>query len=335
MTRVAGGNETGAVAVETAPLADAAARDAYAALWAASPQRTVFAGLAFADAACAAFGLTGRLALGRAPDGRAVVGAVLFEKRTGPLRQIVVPPLTPYTGPLFAGEVGIESADAVRAFFAAVTEGAASAAFHLSPAVSDVRPFLWAGFTASPRYTYWGPSGLADAPPYVRKMVRENGPVRVDGSTRETGTATYADPSAAADVVRAMERAFARRGEPMPVDAAQAERFVRALADAGLARIVVAETSGARVGAVATLTDGRTGHFWAGAGDPGPSMLLLMATTTEALAAEGVPAFDLVGANMERISTFKQRFGLPLAVHYRVSWTGARVLRLRDALRAA
>ncbi|HEX9952344.1 MAG TPA: GNAT family N-acetyltransferase [Rubricoccaceae bacterium] len=333
MTRPAAGGE--AVAVETAPLADAAVRDAYASLWAESPQRTVFAGLAFADAACAVFGLTGRLALGRDAAGQVAIGAVLFEKRTGPLRQIVVPPLTPYTGPIFARDVGIESSDIVRAFLAAVTEGAASVAFHLPPAVSDVRPFLWAGFDAAPRYTYWGASGLATAPPYVRKMVRENGPVRVDGSSREAGTVTYADPSAATDVVRAMERAFARRGEPMPVDDAQAEHLVRALAEAGIARIVVAETRGTRVGAVATLTDGQTGHFWAGAGDPGPAMLLLMATTTEALAAEGVPTFDLVGANMERISTFKQRFGLPLVVHYRVAWTGARVLRLRNALRAA
>ena len=320
--------------VRIAPLAEAAARDAYAALHAASPQRTAFAGLAFADAACAAFGLTGRLALGRDAEGEVLIGAVLFEKRTGPFRQLVVPPLTPYTGPLLAADVGLGSAAAVRDFLAAVARGYAAVAFHLSPAVADVRPFTWAGFTATPRYTYRGPSGLGGAPPYVRKMVRENGPVRVDGSTRATGTATRLDPGAAADVVRAMERAFARRGEAMPVDPAGAERLVRALVAAGTARIVVAETEGARVGAVATLADSRTGHFWAGAGDPGPSMLLMMATTTESLAADGVEAFDLVGGNVERISTFKQRFGLPLAVHYRVSWTGSRALRLREALRA-
>ncbi|HEX8299030.1 MAG TPA: GNAT family N-acetyltransferase [Rubricoccaceae bacterium] len=325
----------GAVAVETAPLVDAAARDAYAALAAASPQRTVFAGLAFADAACAAFGLGGRIALGRAPDGQATIGAVLFEKRTGPLRQIVVPPLTPYTGPLFAGEVGIGSADTVRTFLAAVTKGAASVAFHLSPAVADVRPFLWAGFDATPRYTYWGASGLDAAPHYVRRRLKRYAPHRADGTVRPDGTTTARDDEAAAEVVQATADAFTRRGLPAPVDAGTAEALVRSLVAAGVARIVVAETDGQRVGAVATLADDRTGHFWNGAGEPGPAMMLMMAATSAGLAADGVQSFDLAGANLASIAAFKAQFGLPLAVHYRVSWTGARALRLRDALRAA
>ena len=42
----------GPAAVETASLGDADARAAYGALWAASPQATVFHGLVHADAAC-------------------------------------------------------------------------------------------------------------------------------------------------------------------------------------------------------------------------------------------------------------------------------------------
>lgn len=322
-------------AVRIRPLADPDARAAYAALAATSPQRTVFAGLAYADAVCSAFPLTGRLALALGPDGRAEVGAVLFEKRTGPFRQVVVPPLTPYTGPLLDADVGLDTAERLGAFLGAVTARYDAVAFHPPPAVADVRPFVWAGFRATPRYTYWGPAGLGEAPPYVRKMVRENGPVRVDGSRRETGTETRLDPDAAADVVRAMERAFSRRGERLPVGSDRAERLVRALVAAGVARIVVADRlDGTRVGAVATATDDETGHFWTGAGDPGPSMLLMMATTTASLDASGQRAFDLVGGNIARISAFKRRFGLPLVVHYRVAWTGSRVLRLREALRA-
>ena len=324
--------------VQTAPLADAAARDAYAALAATSPQRTPFAGLAFADAVCRVFGLTGRIALGRGArqagsttSGEAQIGTVLFEKRTGPFRQIVVPPLAPYTGPLLAGEIGLGSAATVRAFLGAVRKGYHAVAFHLAPGTADVRPFTWAGFTATPLYTYLGDPGTES--PYVRKMVRENGPVRADGSTRETGTATYLDAGAAADVASAMARAFARDEAPLPVTEAQAEALVRALVAAGVARIVVAEKQGARVGAVCTLADDRTGHFWLGAGEPGPAMLLLMAATARSLVQTGQRRFDLVGANMERVSVFKRRVGLPLVGSYRVAWTGSRLLRLRAALR--
>ena len=322
-----------AAGVRFAPLADVAARDAYAALAAVSPQRTAFAGLAFADAACAAFTLTGRIALDVDASGQAFIGALLFEKRTGPFLRAVVPPLVPYTGPLLRDSVGLASAARVGAFLAAVTARYDAVAFQLPPSVGDVRPFTWAGFDATPRYTYWGETAAGLAAPYVRKMVRENGPARADGSVRASGTATRIDADAAPDVVRAMQRSLARAGRPLPIDAACVERLVRGLVAAGAARIVVAETTAERVGAVAVLADGRTGHFWAGAGEPGPSMLLMMAEAARGLAADGVGAFDLVGANIARLSTFKRRFGLPLAVYYRVVWTGSRALRLHDALR--
>lgn len=320
-------------AVRLARLDSPEAREAYADLLSGSPQRTAFATLAFADAACDAFGLTGRLAL-LEDDGRAAIGAVLFEKTTGPFRQAVVPPLTPYTGPLLRESVGMDSAAVLGAFLEALKPRFSSIAFQPPPGVSDARPFVWAGFTATPRYTHWGPAGLDTAPKYVRKTLRENGTTRVDGSRRETGTDTFDDPTAAADVVAAMQRAFDRIGQDVPVDPARAERLVRRLAEAGLAQITVAETGGARVGAVATLLDDRTGHFWTGAGDPGPAMLMMMAHASRRLAEAGRAEFDLMGAGIARVSTFKARFGLPLRVSYRVAWTGSRVLRLRAALRS-
>ncbi|HEX8386918.1 MAG TPA: hypothetical protein VF576_12085, partial [Rubricoccaceae bacterium] len=121
-------------------LSDAGARGAYADLLAVSPQRTVFAGLVYADAVCSAFGMTGRIALATGAEGEPGIGAVLFEKQRGPFRQAVVPPLTPYTGPLFSG--GAETAERIRTFLAAVAARYDAVAFHLSPAVTDVRPFV-------------------------------------------------------------------------------------------------------------------------------------------------------------------------------------------------
>ncbi len=315
-------------------LADPDARAAYAALYGASPQRTVFASLAYADAACAAFGLTGRLALSLRPDDQADIGAVLFEKRTGPFRQAVVPPLTPHTGPLLDGPVGLATAERLGAWLGAVTARYDAVAFQSPPAVTDARPFAWAGFRVTPRYTYLGAAGL-DAPPYVRKMMRENGPRRADGSVREKGIAVRRDDSAAADAGRFTALAFEQKGEDAPIAADRAEALVRGVVAAGAARVLVAEQlDGTRVGAVATAHDDETGHFWVGAGERGPSMLLLMAATTESLAASGHHRFDLVGANVRSIATFKRRFGLPLVPYYRAAWTGSRLLQLREAWRS-
>ena len=55
-----------------------------------------------------------------------------------------------------------------------------------------------------------------------------------------------------------------------------------------------------------------------------------------ALAADGVGQFDLVGANLARVVGLQARASAAArAVHYRVAWTGARLLRLRDALAPA
>lgn len=346
MTRPAGG----APDVDVHPLGDPEARAAYTALAAGSPQATPFHSLVHADAACAAFGLTGEIVLARraaGPSSAVAVGGVVFWRRRGPFRLAVVPPLTPYSGPLAAAPLADALAEPdplyeaggggpLGAWIASVTRRADAAEFHLPPAFADSRPFVWAGWRAAPRYTYAGPAGWGgQTPRYVRHRVRDNAATRTDGTERPGGLRVRRDDGAADLVGRFAERPFLRVGERPPVPAASAAALVRAHVAAGSARVAVVErTDSTPVGAVATVVDGRCGYVWTGSAEPGPGMLLMIADMAGRLLAEGVEQIDLLGANLAAVSAFKRRLGFPLVVHYRVAWTGSRVLRLREALRA-
>ena len=128
-------------------------------------------------------------------------------------------------------------------------------------------------------------------------------------------------------------RPFRRRGDAPPVSDDATRALVQAHVDAGLAHIDVAEQGGTPVGAVATTADARAGHVWAGAADRGPGMLMLMAAAADALAADGVPEIDLIGANLAAVSAFKRRLGFPLVAHARAEITPSVLLRARAALR--
>jgi hypothetical protein len=348
--RPAGWPAEGPAGVRFAPLGDPAARAAYAVLAEASPQATPFHSLAHADAACAAFGLAGEIVLARrtadpADDGPVSVGGVVFWRRRGPFRLAVVPPLTPYSGPLAAAPLSDALAEPASlyeaggggplgAWVAAVARRADAAEFNLPPAFADARPFVWAGWRAAPRYTYAGPADWGgQTPRYVRHRVRDHAATRTDGTERPGGLRVRHDDEAAALVGRFAEGPFLRAGTRPPVPAFAGEALVRAHAAAGAARIAVVErTDGRPVGAVATVVDGRTGYVWTGSAEPGPGMLLLIVDTAERLVGEGVGRIDLLGANLAAVSAFKRRLGFPLVASVRVWWTGSRVLRLRDAL---
>lgn len=334
------------VTVAWAPLGDPDARRGYARSVAASPQRTPFHTLAHADAACAAFGLEGEILTAAPRDAPPTVSGVVFWKRRGPFRLAVVPPLTPYGGPLcavdladtLAGAAPLGGPDgALSAWARAVVRRADHAALHLPPAFEDARPFAWAGWRVVTRYTYRGASDWGGAvPPYVRQMVRENRATRADGSPRPKGLSIRRDDEATALAADFVARPFRRRGGAFPVPPAAIEALIRAHVEAGLARIAVAETQdGAPVGAVATTTDDLAGYFWAGSADPGAGMLMLMADAAGALAADGVPEIDLVGANLQGVSMFKRRLGFPLVAAARAEATPSVLLRLRALARSA
>ncbi|MEM8600181.1 MAG: GNAT family N-acetyltransferase [Bacteroidota bacterium] len=325
-------------------LNDAEARAAYAALLAVSPQRTPFHTLTHADAACEAFGLTGEILavgpLGEAPR----VAGVAFWKKRGPFRLAVVPPLSPYGGPVCAEPLDDTLAGshplgtptgALTVWIEALRARADAVTIDLPPAFADARPFVWAGWTASPRYTYAGPSDWGGyLPRYVRRMVRDHSALRADGTPRPKGIAVRRDDSCTALVAKHVHRPFERQGTTFPVATDAIEHLVRRHVEAGHARILVAETQdGTLIGAVTMLADHTSGYAWVGSAEPGPGMLLILAAAADAFAEEGIPMFDVLGANFQAISSFKRRLGFPLVASARVEVAPSRALRMLRALR--
>ncbi len=293
---------------------DPGARRAYADVWEASAQRTVFAHPEALDAVGAAFGLNVRLALTDAPagDGGATASAAapVFEKRRAFLRAAALPPLVPVVSPLLATPPDEHEVHARRspldALLARLAGHYHQASFLLHPSLVDHRPFLWAGWQVVPRYTYdIDLSGthdlLRDWSPAARRTARRG----ADAYRLEEGE-PYVDVA-----VALMEEAYARRGASLGADGQVCRALARAFVERGLARVVAAVPAGGGPpeAAIVVAHDGRTAHYWIAGSQPGPAMTVLLGGLLPRLRADGLTRFDLVGANTPSIAEFKRRFG--------------------------
>ena len=151
-------------------------------LYRTSPHRTPYALLGYGQAVAEALGIN--YVVHGAFDGDTLVAGLMhFERRRLGIRQAVVPAFTLYT-PILQPEPAPEAAvhagrtpipDLLRALRARCPGGAA---LHLPPAEADVRPYVWAGWTGQPLYTYRLPlttdeAWLAACSSSTRRQVRK------------------------------------------------------------------------------------------------------------------------------------------------------------------
>lgn len=299
-------------------LRDPGARRAWSALVEAAERPSPFAPLDWAEAAAAAFGLRPRV-FGVERDGALVAGVVAYEKRRGPYRLAVVPPLTPTTPFVLAeppapAEVHAR-ASPLDALLATLAGPFHALAFRLQPRFADVRPFAWAGYTAEPRYTYAGALGpeedrLRQCGRGVRQRVR-----------RDAGDFALDEETDALGVLRSLEaEVYARQGSERPVDPDRQAALLRPLLASGRARLFVLRDaqSGRPMGAQAVVADGREASVVCGASRPGPAMTVMTHLVCDRLWRDGVREIDLVGANRASVAEFKRGFGMPLVAQFLV-----------------
>lgn len=310
---------------------DPSVEAAWSDLLARSEQASPFSTLPYASAICRATGLSFRLA-GTWNGDRLSGGVVLFEKRRGPYRLAVVPPITPYTSFLLAEP--LRQADvthrrsALGTLLQAVLPRYHAAAFHLHPSLSDVRPFQWSGLSAQVLYTY-------------RQAIPEH-EVLLRGASRSVRRtlkrAEHLDVTEAENVAEAtamVMHSFEHQDRSFPLSATQLTDLTSRLAEAGLARIFVARdrADGTTTGAQVMLHRGDSVYHWVGGSHRGPAKTLLVTTAMERLRREGTATIDLVGANTPSIAEFKRSFGLRLTPYYRVVYFSRPELRGLHALR--
>ena len=296
--------------------------DRYAALWAGSPGRTPFSHPAALDAYARAFGLPAHVVM--LDDGSAAVPR--FDKRRGPFRAAALPPACPVLRPLLAaplGEAASHRRDSPLDRLLAGLDGQAHQ-WTLALGDDDLRPYAWAGWTATPRATYR--LGLGGD-------LRAGYSAGVRRTLRQSAVEAEEAPGAAPDAVRLMTAAYRRSGSALGLDERAVAGLARSFVAAGLARVFAARSGGTVEAAVVVAVGGPTAFYWMAGSEPGPAMTVLADHVLHRLAADGVEAFDWCGANTPSIAEFKRRFGSALAPAPLVRRLAHPALRLLGRLR--
>ncbi|WP_420457178.1 GNAT family N-acetyltransferase [Rubrivirga sp.] len=300
----------------------------YAALWERSPGRSPFSHPAAVAAYARAFDLPARILAVEDDGGEWTAAVPVFEKRRGPFVASALPPLCPVHRPLLAEPLSEAATHERRSplddLLTRLDAETDQATFALGD--DDLRPYAWAGWTATPRATYH----LAldgDVEARFSSDVRRR--LRRDAAAFEV----VEDPALAATSVALMDASYLRHGTALGLDVGAMTRVAEALQAAGLARTVAARRGGEVEAAVVVASDGRTASYWIAGSVPGSAMTVVIRHVLHRLADEGVETFDFCGANTPSIAEFKRRFGSVLApapIARRVSHPA---LRLADRLR--
>ena len=308
---------------------EAGVRSAWEALVARSPQATAFADLALLPVVQDALGLTPRLATVWEDDALRA-GALVFEKRWGPLRIAVLPPFVQYVSPLLDGPLREADVHAHRSPLDALAELLSTsfdqASLVLHPSLEDVRALQWGGWQLKPASTYHVTLGASPTKGWSSNPKRT---LKSEGDQYEIETGAEGI-DALCDLVLASHD---RQGQSVGAAPEALRRMMQGATGAGLTRILVARRDGVPEAGLAVLTDGRTAHYWLAGSVPGAAMTVLLAGAFTRLAAEGVTTFDFAGANTPSIAEFKRRFGGVLVPYFRARYTRHGVLRLLNRLR--
>lgn len=257
----------------------------------------------------------------------------VFETGRGPLTAAFSPPprlKVTYLGPVVADLSQMSSNSAERRrrrFITAATEWVDDEIdpryVHIRTATEfeDPRPFDWAGFDLTPRFTYEvdltaGPERLFDAfSRDARSNVRD---AEAACSVRE------GDRVALDRIVEQVRSRYLEQDVPFPVS----DAFVRDLYDAlpdGTVQPYVCEVDGEFAGGSIVLDDGECVYGWLGSVVPAVEYDVndfLHWHVIQRAADDGRSTYDLVGANDARLSRFKSKFAPTLRRYHELSRTG-------------
>lgn len=304
------------VEVETLPDADR-----WNELVEGSPHGTVFHRRGFLDAIAEQAGATLLPLAGYV--GQEPVGVFpVFALRKGPVRAAFSPPpdlKVSYGGPALCNQEALSRRKAerrnrrfVEAALDRITEEIGPRYVHLRTGVryGDTRPFEWAGFEATPGYTYEvaldrDPDAVFEAfSGDARSNVRRARDADADVTVSVGGRAEI-EP-----IVEQVRARHAAQDEPYHVTPA----FATALHDrlpAGSVRPYVVRVDGDFAGGMVTLWDDDAVYRWQGGAKPGVDLPINDSLDWHVIRDainEGRPRYDLVGANNRRLVGYKAKF---------------------------
>ncbi|WP_049985946.1 GNAT family N-acetyltransferase [Halobellus rufus] len=254
----------------------------------------------------------------------------VFELRKGPLSAAFSPPpgrKIPYLGPVVFRTPGVKQRTHEKTHRRFVD----SAIDYLDeeirpryvnvrppPSYHDPRPFLWAGFEATPRYTYHvdidrpADEVLSAASSDLRSNVRKTaeGDYQIDEAGRPEIT----------NVIEFAQARHAEQGISYGVTTAFASDLASALPEHVAAYVCTA--AGEFAGGAIVLVDDDALYRWQSVVDfeaPVPAHDLLDWHLIESGIDRGVDRYDLVGANEPRLCEYKSKFAPEVATYYELT----------------
>jgi hypothetical protein len=265
-------------------------------------------------------------------NGRLVAGVSGVESCRAGCRRLFTPELTPHGGfqclcPAAAAPGRAEAEQHRTAGLLCEYLEGRYAHVHLThaPALTDMRPFAWAGHQVRVRYTYRIP--LTSPEDLWQRLERRTRTVVRKAASSGWQIRPAPDLELFADLYA---RVYQRQGQRQPVPVDAVKRFVRQALGAGLAQAVAVVSPADQTAAVVVfVADADQLYAWVAGADPvhnaSGALSLLYCRVLETATAR---TFDFVGANLPSIAMFKRGFGGNLTPYYTSERFASRALRL-------
>ena len=259
--------------------------------------------------------------LGVFDDTRLTAGLAFVELSHGPFSKMTTPVLTPYGGIMYRQATGKRDSEhksynmaCADKLIAYITNRYNYAFLAHSPGLTDIRPFTWAGWNESVRYTY--ELDLSDTDKIwdlmerrVRTVIRnaESSLELTDGIGLEQFGSLY-------------RRIYLDRKIKPPVDPGLVMVFLEKALDSGIAEIrTVVDKSGDILSSMALVSDEKTVYAWISGSLPeknSAGAFTLLFWDAVKRYSDTHSTFDMVGANIPSIAFFKKGFGGTLKPYY-------------------
>ena len=291
-----------------------------------APQHSVFSSFHYAQALSESFGITCEAAFAQTESKEDAAGVLLFSRKKGPFKQVIVPPFTPYTSILTASSDPYQAGEdtPLSNLMASLSGRYDDLRLHLHPSITDLRPFQWMDWTPAPLYTY-----AID----VNIMSDDFGVW--SAGTRRTFRKHLSEylfqesPEAAADVIALCAGSYRRQNRSFPIVPERLEALVGRLQQKNMVRVFTVRPTNRDdiTGGLIVLHDDKEAFYWIAGSIPGPSMTVLIGRLLLELKSSSFHRFDFVGANTPTIAEFKRRFGPILTPYWAVTHCPNRVLR--------
>lgn len=265
----------------------------------------------------------------------------IVEKRRAGLRFIVLPPLTPWLGPM------IDVGDATKVSRRLEVEKELTEALleqlpqhdklavHCHSSISNALPFVWAGYEVTPRYTYVL-DDIGDEE-QIWNGLRENIRREIRKARRQVEVVSSED---LAECVHVIGKTFDRLHLPSPHKLEIMQRIDDACSKRSQREILLARDEQQRIHAAAYLVrDADATYYLAGGADPdlrtsGAHSLLMWEAIRRA--SVHTPRFDFAGSMLQGIERFFRAFGarqqqffriISMSRRMRVLWSGYQLAR--------